>query len=163
MLTKKKKRTLTFTFSENQMQSRNQFCFAQDGVFQAYLTQQSLICITMYQNPMECSLENTVPCISHKVRSKTRICDIISRTFGNVVSWRRGLAEKYSHWKERLSSCYLQKPQDNQLGKKLDVICWCAQSWLTLCDPVDCSLPGSSVHGILQARVLEWVAISFSN
>ena len=32
----------------------------------------------------------------------------------------------------------------------------------TLCDPVDCSLPGFSVHGILQARVLEWVAISFS-
>ena len=32
----------------------------------------------------------------------------------------------------------------------------------TLCDPMDCSLPGSSVHGILQARVLEWVAISFS-
>ena len=33
---------------------------------------------------------------------------------------------------------------------------------LTLCDPIGCSLPGSSVHGILQARVLEWVAISFS-
>ena len=32
----------------------------------------------------------------------------------------------------------------------------------TLCDPVDCSPPGSSVHGILQARILEWVAISFS-
>ena len=32
-----------------------------------------------------------------------------------------------------------------------------AQSCLTLCDPVDCSPPGSSVHGILQARVLEWV------
>ena len=37
-----------------------------------------------------------------------------------------------------------------------------AQSCPTLCDPVDCSPPGSSVHGILQARVLEWVAISFS-
>ena len=32
----------------------------------------------------------------------------------------------------------------------------------TLCDPMDCSLPGFSVHGILQARTLEWVAISFS-
>lgn len=96
---KKKKRMLTYKFSENKMQSRNQFYFAQDGVFQAYLTHQSLICITMYQNPMECSLKSTVPCISHKVRSKTRIFDIISRTFGNVVSWRRGLAEKYSHWK----------------------------------------------------------------
>ena len=32
----------------------------------------------------------------------------------------------------------------------------------TLCDPMDCSLPVSSVHGILQARILEWVAIFFS-
>ena len=37
-----------------------------------------------------------------------------------------------------------------------------AQSCLTLSDPVDCSPPGYSVHGILQARVLEWVAIAFS-
>ena len=37
-----------------------------------------------------------------------------------------------------------------------------AQSCLTLCDPMDYSLQGSSVHGIFQARVLEWVAISFS-
>ena len=36
------------------------------------------------------------------------------------------------------------------------------QSCPTLCDPMDCSLPGLSVHGILQARTLEWVAISFS-
>ena len=38
-----------------------------------------------------------------------------------------------------------------------------AQSCLTLCDPMDCSLPGSSVHGIFQARVLEWGAIAFSH
>ena len=37
-----------------------------------------------------------------------------------------------------------------------------AQSCLTLHDPLDCSLPGSSVHGIFQARVLEWAAIAFS-
>ena len=37
-----------------------------------------------------------------------------------------------------------------------------AQSCPTLCYPMDCSPPGSSVHGILQARILEWVAISFS-
>ena len=37
-----------------------------------------------------------------------------------------------------------------------------AQSCPTLCDPIDCSLPGSSVHGIFQAIVLEWIAISFS-
>ena len=37
-----------------------------------------------------------------------------------------------------------------------------AQLCPTLCDPMDCSLPGSSVHGIFQAVVLEWIAISFS-
>ena len=37
-----------------------------------------------------------------------------------------------------------------------------AQSYPTLCDPMDCNLPGSSIHGILQARVLEWGAIAFS-
>jgi len=37
-----------------------------------------------------------------------------------------------------------------------------AQSCLTLCDPLDCNLPGSSIHGIFQAKILEWVTISFS-
>ena len=41
-------------------------------------------------------------------------------------------------------------------------LCMCAHSvtqlHLTLCDPIDCSPPGSSVHGIFQARILEWVA-----
>ena len=37
-----------------------------------------------------------------------------------------------------------------------------AQSCLTLCDPMDCSPPGSSIHGIFQARVLEWGSITFS-
>ena len=41
-------------------------------------------------------------------------------------------------------------------------VCLVAQSWLTLCNPIDCSPPGSSVHGILQARTLEWVAFPFS-
>ena len=36
-----------------------------------------------------------------------------------------------------------------------------SQACLNLCNPMDCRLPGSSVHGILQARVLEWVAIPF--
>ena len=41
--------------------------------------------------------------------------------------------------------------------------CLVAKSCPILCDPMDCSPPGSSVHGIFQARTLEWVAISFSN
>ena len=47
---------------------------------------------------------------------------------------------------------------DAALSQKVLVSQWC----LTLCNPMDCSLPGSSVHGILQARILEWVAILFS-
>ena len=39
---------------------------------------------------------------------------------------------------------------------------WLLHSCLTLCDPMDCSLPGASVHGILCARILEWVAVCFS-
>ena len=42
------------------------------------------------------------------------------------------------------------------------IVCLIAQSCLTLCCPLDCSLPDSSVHGILQTRILEWGAISFS-
>ena len=44
-------------------------------------------------------------------------------------------------------------------------VCVCVlvtQSCLTVCNPTDCSSPGSSVHGILQARILEWVAMPFS-
>ena len=42
------------------------------------------------------------------------------------------------------------------------VLVFVAQSWPTLCDPMDCSPPGSTVHEIFQTRILEWVAISFS-
>ena len=66
----------------------------------------------------------------------------------------------------------LEKPQDRWIFTFCFVfpifLCICeseseiAQSCPTLCNPMDCSLPGSSVHGIFQARILEWVAISFS-
>ena len=68
----------------------------------------------------------------------------------------------------------LQRPWDSP-GKNTGVGCHCllqcmkvksesevAQSCLTLSGPVDCSPPGSSIHGIFQARVLEWGAIAFS-
>ena len=47
-----------------------------------------------------------------------------------------------------------------KVWKKVKVLV--PQSCLTLCNPMDCRLPGSSVHGIFQARILEWVAIPFS-
>ena len=51
-----------------------------------------------------------------------------------------------------------RRPQEN----KPEIVILVTQSCLTLCDPMDCSLPGSSVLGIFQARILEWVAIPFS-
>ena len=56
-----------------------------------------------------------------------------------------------------LSSIYSH--QNVNSGKAIHV---CVQSCPTLCDPMDCNPPGFSVHGIFQARILEWVAISYS-
>ena len=49
-----------------------------------------------------------------------------------------------------------------EINQKWPMLSEVAQLCPTLCDPVDCSPPGSSIHGTLQARILEWVAISFS-
>ena len=56
----------------------------------------------------------------------------------------------------------VDEPWGKSLENESEVKVLVAQSCQTLCDPMDCSPPGSSVHGILQARVLEWVAILFS-
>ena len=61
-----------------------------------------------------------------------------------------------SIYKYPQKKCYLSL--DPNWKKKVKV----TQSCPTLCDPLDCSPPGSSAHGILQARTLEWVAILFS-
>ena len=79
---------------------------------------------------------------------------------------------------DRIQSCYQGKFKRNSRYTKrfrqgsciiinikiliLSYVSVFIQSCPILCDPVDCSLPDSSVHGILQARILEWVAISFS-
>jgi len=56
----------------------------------------------------------------------------------------------------------MSQPGRDLLRSFIEMKVLVAQSCPTLCDPMDCSLPGSSVHGILQARILEWVAIPFS-
>ena len=79
-----------------------------------------------------------------------------------------------SVWSHRRQPTRLPHPWDSP-GKNTGVGCHfllqymkvkseseVAQSCTTLCDPMDYSLPGSSIHGIFQARVLEWVAIAFS-
>ena len=77
-------------------------------------------------------------------------------------------------WPHRRQPTRLPHPWDSP-GKNIGVGCHfllqcmkvksereVTQSCLTLCDPMDCTLPGSSVHGIFQARVLVWSAIAFS-
>ena len=67
-------------------------------------------------------------------------------------------------WKSFLCLEYLHRRRDTLRWRfswyESEVLV--AQSCLTLCNPMDCSLPGSSVHGILQARIPEWVIIPFS-
>ena len=66
---------------------------------------------------------------------------------GVAKSWTR-----LSNELNRTSVCTLQQVVDFQLLSRVRLFC----------NPVDCSPPGSSAHGISQARILEWVAISFS-
>ena len=70
----------------------------------------------------------------------------------------------YSHtnaeWKKPVlkSTCYITP----FIWKKWSEVKWSCSVCPTLCDPIDCGPPSSSVHGIFQARILEWVAISLS-
>ena len=79
---------------------------------------------------------------------KTRIM-----AFGPITSWQ--YMEK--QWKQR-QTLFSWAPKSLQMV----TVCVCAQSYPTLCNPMECSPQGSSVHGIFQAIILEWVAISFS-
>ena len=71
--------------------------------------------------------------------------------------WRLGLENK-DHWLTKENLIMFEPGKQTESGSETEV----TQSCPTLCDPMDCSLPGSSVHRIFQARVLEWGAISFS-
>ena len=87
----------------------------------------------------------------------------------NHAKWIKPTKKEYNLYYSICMNFYkiqtnLQCHQGNQLFS-WDVGEWVsevAQSCLTLCDPMDCSLPDSSVHGVFQARIMEWVAISFS-
>ena len=59
--------------------------------------------------------------------------------------------------------CFLQRQTSlESVLAKMPCLCVHAQSYKTLCNPMDCSLSGSSIYRIFQARILEWVVISFS-
>ena len=69
---------------------------------------------------------------------------------------------------EQMQELFQSMLEVTELRELKDVACpweeavFIAQSCPTLCDPMDCSPPGSSVHGILQTRILQWIAIFFS-
>ena len=86
---------------------------------------------------------------------------IHSQTIGQ--KWLHGTSiSQHRKWNSAMSRKHLVNGHQQYLlqGVFFYVLCYAKslQSCLTLCDPRDCSLPGSSVHGILQARILEWVA-----
>ena len=112
-------------------------------------------------------LENPMVVEPGGLQSHRDTTGVLSKRVTSVVS--------DSVWPHRCQPTRLPRPWDSP-GKNTGVGChfllqWVkvksesevAQSCLTLSDPVDCSLPGSSVHGIFQARVLEWGAIAFSH
>ena len=72
--------------------------------------------------------------------------------------------QKYSHGCRKQTYAYQGiRNRDTiscETGIDINTMCSVTQSCPTLCDLMDCSLPGSSIHRILQARILEWVAIS---
>ena len=84
-------------------------------------------------------------------------------THSSILAWR--IACKYTVHGVTKSQMWLSNFHFHFFHFHMSVyVCVCSvtQSCPTLCDPMNCSLPGSSVHGILQERIMEWVAISSS-
>ena len=92
-------------------------------------------------------------------------CQVLECDWHSHQNWGRGMLPRET-WafvpieeQRRLDRHKYHCPQSSSTLWKWENV---TQSCPTLCDPMDCSPPGSSVHGILQARILEWVAILFS-
>ena len=75
---------------------------------------------------------------------------------GELCLWRSGISLR------RMTCALCELTSGNRQAQEVSAAA-AAQSCPTLCDPIDGSLPGSAVPGILQAGTLEWVAIAFSN
>ena len=107
-----------------------------------------------YQYYLPCSFLSTGETVMNKIVKKSLPPWSVYSLYANhhAATWKNGPKVKL----------YLQN-YNIQL-RIVNEVKWSevAQSCPTLCDPMDCSLPGSSVHGIFQAIVLEWIAISFS-
>ena len=99
------------------------------------------ICMQVRKQQLELDMEQQTDSKSGKEYVKAVYCHPAYLTYMQSTSWE-------------MLDCMKHKQRTNESE--------IAQSCLTLCNPMDCSLPGSSIHRILQARVLKWVAISFS-
>ena len=88
-------------------------------------------------------------------------CNIIFLSLSDFIAVITENCEKvvrrYNFWRMQWSDQLGSSPLGNRVWYDMHV-----QSCPTLCDPMNCSPPGSSIHGIFQARILEWVAISYS-
>ena len=99
----------------------------------------------------------------HRI-SQTRILEWAAITFSRRIFLTQGVNLCLLHWQVD----FLPLSHPDIFGKLFEFYMMytlkvlVAQPCLTLCDPMDCSLPGSSVYGILQARILKWGAILFS-
>ena len=83
--------------------------------------------------------------------SRVRLCETPERTVHQAPPFLRFSRQEY--WSGVPFPSPMKVKSENEV----------AQSCLTFCDPMDCSLTGSSIHGIFQASVLEWGAIAFSD
>ena len=104
-------------------------------------------CLTLC-DPMDCSPSGSSV---HGIL-QARILEGIAISFSRVSSWPRDRT-----WISRIAGRFFAIWAIRGSPKV-----YIAQLCLTLCDPMNCDLPGSSVHGILQARILEWTAVSSS-
>ena len=91
--------------------------------------------------------------VIHQVSPTSRLCTSTSYQISSSIRLEI---------KCTINIMHLDHPKAIVHGKIVLLFCLVTGSCLTLCNPVDCSIPGSSVHGLLSARILEWVAISFS-
>ena len=112
------------------------------------------VCVLVIQlcqtlcDPMDCS----PPDSSVHGILQVRILEKVAIPFSRGSTWPRD---------ETQVSCIAGRLFTIWAARKLHIYvccCFCGQSCPTLCDAMDCSLPGSSIHEILQARILEWVA-----
>ena len=95
-----------------------------------------------------------LPSVLHKLHlwAETVFPDVLHSLMQMTVLWLKLMLE----------FTYIYGNVDLMWSLILHVCVWVTQLCPTLCNPINCSLPGSSVHGILQARILEWVAMPFS-